>query len=422
MILSRAVAALSLCAAALAAPAEKRAVNFNWGSEKIRGVNIGGWLVLEPWITPSIFDRVNQNRPQRDIVDEYTLGEKLGRDAALSILRQHWNSFVTWQDFNKIKQSGFNVIRIPVGYWAYDTFGTPFVPGASVYIDAAIDWARSLGLKIIIDLHGAPGSQNGYDNSGQRMDIPRWQTGDTVKQTIQVLHTISQKYARREYQDVIIGIELLNEPALYSNALNFDVARQFYRDGYGQVREVSDTVVVISDGFYDPNTWNGFLTPSDANAQNVAVDHHEYQVFDNNLIRMTPRQHAQFACSNAARYSGADKWTFVGEWTSAMTDCAKYLNGFGRGARYDGTLGGSTRVGDCSWQNDLSKWPASYKDDTRRYIEAQIAAFESKTQGWFWWNFKTESAAEWDAFQLIDAGIFPPITQGGVQYKFGDSC
>jgi hypothetical protein len=27
---------------------EKRKVDFNWGSEKIRGVNIGGWLVLEP--------------------------------------------------------------------------------------------------------------------------------------------------------------------------------------------------------------------------------------------------------------------------------------------------------------------------------------------------------------------------------------
>lgn len=27
---------------------EKRGVDFHWGQEKIRGVNIGGWLVLEP--------------------------------------------------------------------------------------------------------------------------------------------------------------------------------------------------------------------------------------------------------------------------------------------------------------------------------------------------------------------------------------
>lgn len=105
-----------------------------------------------------------------------------------------------------------------------------------------------------------------------------------------------------------------------------------------------------------------------------------------------------------------------------MTDCAKYLNGFDRGARYDGTFDASSKAGDCGWQNDVSKWPQSYKDDTRKYIEAQIAAFETKTQGWIYWNFKTEGAAEWDAFKLIDAGVFPAIVDGKVQYKFGSIC
>jgi glucan 1,3-beta-glucosidase len=64
---------------------------------------------------------------------------------------------------------------------------------------------------------------------------------------------------------------------MYLDNLNMDVTKQFYRDGYGQVREVSDTPVILHDGFKDPNTWNGFLTPTDANALNVAVDHHEYR-------------------------------------------------------------------------------------------------------------------------------------------------
>ena len=91
-----------------------------------------------------------------------------------------------------------------------------------------------------------------------------------------------------------------------------------------------------------------------------------------------------------------------------MTDCARYLNGFGVGARYDGTYPGTTYVGDCGWINNLAQWPDYYKDDTRGFIEAQMVAYETKTQGWIWWNFKTEGGApEWDAFQLIDAGIFP---------------
>ena len=94
------------------------------------------------------------------------------------------------------------------------------------------------------------------------------------------------------------------------NGLNRDVLAQFYRDGYGQIREVSDTPVILSDGFVPPNTWNGFLTPSDANAVNVAMDHHDYQVFDSNLLRMSPADHVGYTCSNSESYNGADKWTF----------------------------------------------------------------------------------------------------------------
>jgi glucan 1,3-beta-glucosidase len=36
-------------------------------------------------------------------------------------------------------------------------------------------------------------------------------------------------------------------------------------------------------------------------------------------------------------------------------------------------------------------------------------AFETKSQEWVWWNFKTEGAREWNFF---DAGLFPqPLTE-----------
>ncbi len=254
------------------------------------------------------------------------------------------------------------------------------------------------------------------------MQTPQWQTGSTVQQTLQVLNTISQKYATQAYQDVVIAIELLNEPALFDQNLSWDVTKQFYRDGYGQTRVVSDTPVMLHDGFKNPNNWNGFLTPSDNNAYNVAMDHHEYQVFSNAFVAMSASDHVSYVCSNSGTYGGADKWTVVGEWTGAMTDCAKYLNGYGVGARYDGTYPGSSKVGDCSFQNDITQWSASFKADTRKYIEAQIATFEKVTQGWMWWNFKTEGAAEWDLFRLVDAGVFPAITNGQVQYQYGPYC
>ncbi len=216
-------------------------------------------------------------------------------------------------------------MRIPIGFWAYEDFGTPYAQGAAPYMDAAIDWARATGLKVIVDLHGAPGSQNGFDNSGQRLDNPVFTQGDTVAQTVRVIERIAGKYAQTSYQDVIAGIQLLNEPL--GDRINMDALRQFYREGFGKVREVSDTTVILSDAFRAPSSWNNFLSPSDNNAHWVAIDHHEYQVFDNNMVNWEAWQHRQHVCNNAQSYNGADKWTFVGEWTAAMTDCATWLNG-----------------------------------------------------------------------------------------------
>lgn len=102
-----------------------------------------------------------------------------------------------------------------------------------------------------------------------------------------------------------------------------------------------------------------------------------------------------------------------------MTDCAPALNGYGIGARYDGTYPGSSYVGSCYGKSNIQTWSDTFKNDMRGYIEAQLEAFEVQTQGWVFWNFKTESAHEWDAFVLMDNGVFPqPLTDR----KFSAIC
>ncbi|KAF2768859.1 putative Exo-beta-1,3-glucanase [Teratosphaeria nubilosa] len=401
---------LALCAASLVAAVrhsgKRGASGFDWSSEVIRGVNLGGWLVLEPWITPSIFQAYDFSK---GIVDEYTLNQKLGNQTAHdTVLKPHWDSWVQLSDMQKIADSGFNLVRIPVGFWAYDTFGTPYAMGAAPYIDSAIGWARQVGLKVIIDLHGAPLSQNGFDNSGQRLDKPGWTEGDSVSQTLSVLQTIQDKYGDSSYDDVVAAIELLNEPLISELQGGLDTTKQFWRNGYGQQRTSSQSrVVLIQDGFNPPSSYNGFLSTSDNNSQNVALDHHEYQCFTDELVALQPWQHRQLVCNNAQSWDGSDKWEVIGEWSAAMTDCAAALNGYGIGARYDGTYPGSKYVGSCATKNFIDEWDQDMRDDTRGYIEAQMEVFEHYSNGWIFWNFKTEASAEWDAFRLIDAGIFP---------------
>ena len=357
------------------------------------------------WITPSIFQQFRGH----DTVDEFTLCQN-HPDTAPGILKKHWDNFVALSDFQTIADAGFNTVRIPVGYWAYQKFNDPYVQGAAPYIDNAISWARQTGLKVWIDLHGAPGSQNGYDNSGHNGTVG-FGTGNTLADTRSVIQQIANKYAQDSYQDVVVAIEVLNEPLPKSMTGGLDTVEQYYRDAYGDIRAISDTEVVVHDAFQTGSSLNGLLAPSDAS--NVVVDHHEYQIFTQELIDLSPDEHVQYVCSNAGTYaSNVDHFVVVGEWSAAMTDCAPALNGYGLGSRWEGSYpltGAVPSTRSCGNINFIDTWNSTTIDNTRRYIEAQLDVYEQQTQGFVFWNFKTEAAAEWDLERLLKANIFPSL-------------
>ncbi|KAF2744704.1 glycoside hydrolase family 5 protein [Sporormia fimetaria CBS 119925] len=396
---------LALAVAVAAAPTKQ---GFDWEKSEVRGVNIGGWLVLEPFITPWLFDKYST--PSNIVRDEYGLCAAVGKHKCWAALKPHWDSFATLSDFWKIANAGFNLVRIPIGYWAFVDLGEPYTSGAADYLDAAIDWARQTGLKVMIDLHGAPGSQNGFDHSGRKLDSPGWGQGDTVQQTLDVLKIIGDKFATREMQDVVVAIQFLNEPFLPQ--LEKEMVKQFYRDAFFTLRETSNTTVVLHDGFMGSSWMDEFLTPDDNGARFVVVDFHYYQVFDAYLNSVSPDKHREMACS--ASGSSKDKWSIVGEWSGAMTDCAPHLNGYGAGNRYEGKLWGSWWVGSCKGKSGKVKdWSEDWKKDVKRYIEAQMRTFEQQGKGWVFWNFKTQGGAgEWDLFQLLDGGVWPEMGKG----------
>lgn len=125
---------------------------FDYDHSRVHGVNLGGWFVLEPWITPSIFAEWATNGNVRD---EYTYTQALGPDEAHKRLSIHWNSWITQDDFAQIARAGLNHVRIPIGYWAIISLpGDPYVRGQLDVLDRAIGWARDAGLRVMLDLHG----------------------------------------------------------------------------------------------------------------------------------------------------------------------------------------------------------------------------------------------------------------------------
>lgn len=203
---------------------------------------------MEPWITPKIFTDTGDDA----VVDEYTYGGKYGAKEAAARLKTHWDTWITEDDFSTIASYGLNHVRIPIGYWALDTSkGEPYPQGQYPYLKQAVEWAKKRNLKVMIDIHGAPGSQNGFDNSGRRGSVNWHNDEENVKRTRAVLQTIIDDFAK--YSDTVTAIELLNEPAGFVGQKMVDTVKQYYYDGYGQVRypqkaenvrTASDTVLV----------------------------------------------------------------------------------------------------------------------------------------------------------------------------------
>ena len=114
-----------------------------WKSQ-IRGVNLGGWMVLEPWITPSLFYQfLGQTNQSKIGMDTYTFCEVLGPEEANRQLRRHWETWVTEDIIEKLAKSGINSLRLPVGDYMYKPYG-PYVDGcfdgALEYVDTLLDW------------------------------------------------------------------------------------------------------------------------------------------------------------------------------------------------------------------------------------------------------------------------------------------
>ncbi|KAJ6520130.1 glycoside hydrolase family 5 protein [Mycena sanguinolenta] len=370
---------------------------FAYGTDKVRGVNLGGWLVLEPWITPSIFDNTGNSA----IVDEWTFGSLQSKSTATSVLTNHWNTWITESDFEAIAAAGLNHVRLPIGYWAWDVSGgEPYIQGQLTYLTKAVTWATNNGLKVIVDLHGAPGSQNGFDNSGHRGDAT-WANGGTSGSDVQRTDTIIKQIANlyKDNPEVVPIIAPLNEPAGFDGDNWLAVIRQYWFDSFGNIRfpygtsQQSNTVVLIHDAFQPLSFWDGVLTYPDY--EGVAMDTHIYGMFSQAGVEMSNSQHIQSICDMQSELSTFDLWLIVGEWTPAQTDCAKYLNGRGVGARYDGSFAGSTRVGSCTGlTGSASTFSSSYKTFLRQYWEAQVISYE-KAQGWIQWTWKAENADEW---------------------------
>jgi len=99
------------------------------------------------------------------------------------------------------------------------------VQGSFVRLQRAVLWARANGISVMVDLHGAVASQNGWDESGRKGAVGWFDTSDNMRRTLAAIQTFATEFAKPAYGGTVVAcvlrvdsshslsrIEVVNEP------------------------------------------------------------------------------------------------------------------------------------------------------------------------------------------------------------------
>lgn len=153
-------------------------------ADAVIGTNVGGWQVLEPWITPSLFYKFLNKTADEDGIgigmDSYSFCESFKNSTeANRWMRGHWEHWFNETWVSELAARKVERIRVPIGDWTINPYG-PYIgcmDGSAEYVDKILDWAAAYNITVLLDVHTARGSQNGYDNGGRDWHVHWYENG-----------------------------------------------------------------------------------------------------------------------------------------------------------------------------------------------------------------------------------------------------
>jgi endoglucanase len=228
----------------------------------VKGINLGNWLVPEGYMF-----RFARARAPAEI--EGVIETLIGLQEASRFWAEFRDVYIAKEDIRFIKAAGFNTVRVPL-HWRL--FVQPGDGGADKFegpgwylLDRLVQWCRESGLRVILDLHAAPGGQTGVnhdDGPGFPLVfyVPRYR-----RLTVELWRQLAAHYRD---EPAILGYDLLNEPISPYNDESYLNARlePLYRDITAAIRGVDTNHLVILAGAQWSTSFAVFGPPFDANA------------------------------------------------------------------------------------------------------------------------------------------------------------
>ena len=248
----------------------------------LRGINLGGWMLQEPYL----FQFTGAADSQHEFKEK--LVEFIGQENTDNFYNAWYENFITQGDVDSLASHGYNSIRLPMHY---DLFTLPIqdepVSGENTWIDLGfsmvdnlLDWCESNNMYLILDLHAAPGGQGfGSDINDYDPNLPSlWESEENKNKTIALWGKLAERYSDEPW---IGGYDLLNETHwdLAENEL-----RNFYIDVTNEIRQYDQNHIIFIEGNGYANDFSGLTPPWD---DKMVYSFHKYWSFNDSLDWVT---------------------------------------------------------------------------------------------------------------------------------------
>jgi len=236
----------------------------------LRGVGIGGWLLIEGYMIGSYNDL---DRPNR--LDKF-IASKIDENYKKYFFSEWTKSYFTEDDLKLIKRHGFNSIRIPIDYQFLFEKSSSQIELAIKnenfsILDNIISICSELDLYVILDLHAAPGGQTGTNIDNSFNNRPELFENKIYQlQLCHIWKTIASHYKDEVY---IAAYDLLNEPLpeWFSNYI--DLLIPIYKDIIAEIRKVDFNHMITLEGIHWSTDWTCFTKILD---ENLLLQFHKY--------------------------------------------------------------------------------------------------------------------------------------------------
>ena len=248
----------------------------------LRGINLGGWMLQEPYL----FQFTGAADSQHEFKEK--LVEFIGQENTDNFYNAWYESFITQGDVDSLASHGYNSIRLPMHY---NLFTLPIqdepVSGENTWIDLGfsmvdnlLDWCESNNMYLILDLHAAPGGQGfGSDINDYNPNLPSlWESEENKNKTIALWGKLAERYSDEPW---IGGYDLLNETHwdLAENEL-----RNFYIEVTNEIRQYDQNHIIFIEGNGYANDFSGLTPPWD---DKMVYSFHKYWSFNDSLDWVT---------------------------------------------------------------------------------------------------------------------------------------